>query len=73
MRTKLTEVGNGLGLVIDKPLLKELGIDRETELELRIEGKALIIEHVRQRRERVAEASRRVMGSHDRTFRKLSK
>jgi antitoxin component of MazEF toxin-antitoxin module len=73
MRKKLTAIGNSLGVVIEKPILELLDIDRDTELEMRTDGKLLIIEPVRQRRKRVAESARRVMDAHDETFRKLAK
>ncbi len=73
MRKKLTAIGNSLGVVIEKPILELLGIDRDTELEMRTDGKLLILEPVPHRRKRVAEAARRVMNAHDETFRKLGK
>ncbi len=73
MIKKLTAIGNSLGLIIEKPILELLGIDRDTELELRTDGKLLILEPVRQGRKRVAESARRVMDAHDATFRKLAK
>ncbi len=39
----LTVVGNSLGLVIDRSVLDLLGIDRETDLELTTDGRAIII------------------------------
>ncbi len=54
MRKKLTAIGNSLGVVIDKPMLELLNIDRETELDLRMEGNALILEPVRRRSKRLA-------------------
>ena len=73
MRKKLTAIGNSLGVVIEKPILELLDIDRDTELEMRTDGKLLILEPVRQRRKRVAEATRRVLDAHDATFRKLAR
>jgi antitoxin component of MazEF toxin-antitoxin module len=73
MRKKLTAIGNSLGVVIEKPILELLDIDRDTELEMRTDGKLLILEPVRQRRKRVAEAARRVLDRHDETFRKLAR
>jgi antitoxin MazE len=73
MRKRLTAIGNSLGVVIEKPILDLLDIDRDTELEMRTDGKILILEPVRKRRQRVAQAARRVMGAHDETFRKLAK
>ena len=40
----LKPIGNSLGLVIDKPILELLEIDRTTRLELKLEGNRLYIE-----------------------------
>jgi hypothetical protein len=42
----LRPVGNSLGLIIDRPILKLLGIDRQTQLRLTTDGKILYIEPV---------------------------
>ena len=47
MRKKLSAIGNSLGIVIEKPILELLDIDRETELDMRTDGERLIIEPVR--------------------------
>lgn len=73
MKKKLSAVGNSLGIVIEKPILELLGINRETELEMTTDGQRLIIEPVKQRRSRVAASARKVMDAHDETFRKLAK
>lgn len=73
MRKKLTAIGNSLGVVIEKPILELLGIGRDTELEMRTDGRLLILEPVPQRKKRVADAAKRVMDAHDATFRKLAK
>jgi antitoxin MazE len=43
MIKRLTQVGNSLGLLIDRPILQLLGIDRETLLEISTDGAALIV------------------------------
>lgn len=74
MRKKLSAIGNSLGVVIEKPILELLDIDRETELELRTDGERLIIEPIRAgKRAKVKEAVRRAMTAHDATLRKLAK
>ncbi|MBI5546669.1 MAG: AbrB/MazE/SpoVT family DNA-binding domain-containing protein [Deltaproteobacteria bacterium] len=74
MRKHLTAIGNSLGIVIEKPILELLNIDRETELELHTDGTRLIIEPAREgRRKRVAAATARVMKAHDATLRRLAK
>ncbi len=39
----LTPIGNSLGLIIDRPILNLLHIDRDTELEISTDGQTLII------------------------------
>lgn len=73
MRKKLSAIGNSLGVVIEKPILELLDIDRETELEMTTDGQRLIIEPVRRRRKRVLASARKVMDAHDATLRKLAK
>jgi antitoxin MazE len=73
MRKKLSAIGNSLGLVIEKPILELLDIDRETELEMTTDGQRLIIEPIRRRRKRVLDSAKKVMDAHDKTFRKLAK
>ncbi len=46
MRKRLTPIGNSLGLIIEKPILNLLGIDRNTELEITTDGKRLVIQPV---------------------------
>ena len=73
MKKKLSAIGNSLGIVIEKPILELLNIERETELEMSTDGQRLIIEPIRQRRQRVLASAKKVMAAHDRTFRKLAK
>ena len=73
MRKKLSAIGNSLGIVIEKPILELLDIDRETELDMRTDGARLIIEPVRAKRTKVKAAVRRTMAAHDTTLRKLAK
>jgi antitoxin component of MazEF toxin-antitoxin module len=74
MRKRLSAIGNSLGLVIEKPILELLQIDRDTDLDMTTDGERLIITPVqRQSRARVLAAAKRVMDAHDKTFRKLAK
>ena len=74
MRKKLSAIGNSLGIVIEKPILELLQIDRDTELEITTDGSRLIIAPVvDKRRKQIDEVTRRVMKAHDRTFRNLAK
>ncbi len=74
MLKKLTAVGNSLGLIIERPILELLDIDKETPLEVRTDGEALIIRPQRKNRSaRLKAAAERMMDAHDETMRKLAK
>ncbi len=47
MIKKLTPIGNSLGLIIDRPILQLLNIDRDTELEISTDGQTLTIRPAR--------------------------
>jgi antitoxin MazE len=70
----LTAIGNSFGLIIDKPILDLLCIDRKTRLEVRTDGEALIIVPLREGTgRRVRNAAKRVMDAYDVTLRKLAR
>jgi antitoxin MazE len=74
MIKKLTAIGDSRGLIIEEPILKMLGIDQDTPLEVRTDGEALIIRPVsHSRSHRVRQATERMMTHHDETLRKLAK
>jgi antitoxin MazE len=74
MIKKLTAIGNSLGLIIERPILELLDIDKETLLEVRTDGEALIIRPSRKdKKSRVRAAAARMMKAHDETLRKLAK
>jgi antitoxin component of MazEF toxin-antitoxin module len=50
MVKKLTRTGNSLAIVLDKPLLEQLGIDENTELEISTNGDVLVVTPVRDRK-----------------------
>ena len=74
MQKKLTPVGNSLGLILDRPILELLRIDRDTPLDISTDGEALIIRPLRDpRAERVRDAALRVAERHAEAFEKLAK
>lgn len=75
MRKTLTTIGNSLGLIIDRPILELLHIDKDTPLEIETDGKSLIIRPVtpEDRKSQVRDATKRMMDAHDETLRKLAK
>jgi antitoxin MazE len=71
---KLSAVGNSLGLIIERPILELLNIDKDTLLEVRTDGEALIIRPTKGgKRARIRESTERMMGIHAETLRKLAK
>jgi antitoxin MazE len=75
MRKHLSAVGNSLGIIIEKPILELLHVDKDTELELSTDGVRLILEPVRPagHRRRVAAATRGALGTHKKLLQKLAK
>jgi hypothetical protein len=59
-----------LGLIIERPILALLDIDKDTELEVRTDGEALIIRLAKlTKRARIRASAKKVMGIHDETLR----
>jgi antitoxin component of MazEF toxin-antitoxin module len=52
MRRHLVAIGNSLGIIIEKPILDLLGMDRDTELEVSTDGQRLILAPVPQEKSR---------------------
>ena len=73
MKKKLSAVGNSFGLVIEKPILELLNIDRDTELDISTDGTRLIIQPVRTASKNLRDSAEKIMKKHDGTFRKLAK
>ena len=74
MIKKLSIVGNSLGLIIERPILELLDITKDTPLEVKTDGEALIIRPVKSsKKDRIRESTRRMMSIHDETLRKLAK
>ena len=75
MKKRLSAIGNSLGLVIEKPILELLDINRDTDLEMSTDGHRLIIEPVRKRsrQARVSDSIDDVLTKHDAIMRKLAK
>jgi antitoxin component of MazEF toxin-antitoxin module len=74
MIKKLVAVGNSLGLIIDRPILELLRIDRDTPLEISTDGESLIIRPASAaHKDRVAASDDRMMDAHEDTLTKLAK
>jgi antitoxin component of MazEF toxin-antitoxin module len=71
---RLTVIGNSFGVIIDRPILELLKIERDTPLEIRTDGEALIIRPADGRKHsRVRQVTERLMARHDETLRKLAR
>jgi antitoxin MazE len=75
MRKHLVPVGNSLALIIDKPILELLHVDRETPIELRVEGDQLILVAATKakRRAKMKVIAKRIFDEHASTMAKLSR
>ena len=75
MIKQLTKIGNSMGIIIERPILELLKIDRNTPLEIRTDGEGLIIRPLREqeRAKRVSAAAERVADTHAETFEKLAR
>lgn len=75
MIKKLSAVGNSLGLIIERPILDLLDITKDTPLEVKTDGEALIIRPMKKATamDRALAAADELMDAHDATFRKLAK
>ena len=69
----LTPIGDGLGFVIDRSLLDELRIGRDTPLRITSDGKGFYVEPLpAEERSKFVEAGLRMMDVHKEAFRKLA-
>ena len=72
MKKTLSQVGNSLALIIDKPILELLKIERDTPLEITTDCESLTIRPVRDRAERFEESAESIMDRHDAMFKRLA-
>ena len=73
MKKRLSSVGNSLGLVIERPILDLLNINRDTDLEVTTDGNKLIIEPIRMSKKSLKDSAQKIMKKHDSTFKNLAK
>lgn len=74
MTKNLVAIGNSLGIIIEKPILDILHIERDTPLDVKTDGNCLIIRPLtkEERAERLTVAVDRVMKNHHETLHKLA-
>jgi len=73
MIKRISAVGNGWGLLIERPILDLLEITEDTPLEVRTDGESLIIRPVKVAQlDDALAAADELMDAHEETFRKLA-
>lgn len=74
MRKKLTRTGNSVALVLDKPLLEQLGLDETSEVEISTNGELLVVTPVRDetREEKFRRSVEKITTRYAGVFRRLS-
>ncbi len=74
MIKKLTRTGNSIALVLDKPLLEELGLDENAEVEVSTNGQVIVITPKRSsaRDRKFRKAVERVNSKYAGLFKRLS-
>jgi antitoxin MazE len=66
MRVTIRQIGNSQGVVIPKPVLQQLGMTRESSVEMKVVGDALVLRKPVERvREGWAEAARKIAEAGD--------
>jgi antitoxin component of MazEF toxin-antitoxin module len=71
---KLTRVGDGVGIELERSTLERLGITEDTPLEVTTDGEALIVRPMTRAplMDRALAAADRLMDAHAETYRKLA-
>lgn len=71
---RLSRVGNSAGLTFDQPILKQVGWEIGTEVEIKVEGEQLILRsHNFASREDVTASSKRMIARHRKSLDKLGR
>ena len=75
MKKKFTQVGNSLAILIDKPILELLHLDKDTELEVTTENGKLVIFPKKDRlqaEERIEEILKKLDKKYGKVFKNLA-
>ena len=71
---RLSRVGNSAGLTFDQPILKQVGWEIGTEVEIKVEGEQLVLKrHRHASTEDVSASARRMIGRHAKSLDKLGR
>lgn len=70
---RISPIGNSAGLTFDRPILRQVGWEMGTEVELRVEGETIILTKHRNATEiEVATSAKRMIARHRKSLEKLS-
>ncbi len=71
---RLSRVGNSAGLTFDQPILKQVGWDIGTEVEIRVDGEQLVLtRHRHASPEDVSGSAQRMISRHAKSLDKLGR
>jgi antitoxin component of MazEF toxin-antitoxin module len=71
---RLSRVGNSAGLTFDRPILRQMGWEVGTEVEIKVEGEQIILRPCRLAQpSEVAESAARMTARHRRSLEKLGR
>lgn len=71
---RLSPVGNSAGLTFDKPILKQVGWELGTEIELRVEGDTILLKrYLYADAEDVQSSAQRMIARHGKSLDKLGR
>jgi antitoxin component of MazEF toxin-antitoxin module len=74
MKKKLTRTGNSVALVLDKPVLEQLGLDENSEVEVSTNGDVLVMTPLRSaaRERKFRRSSDKINAKYAGLFRRLA-
>lgn len=71
---RVSRVGNSAGMTFDQPVLKQVGWELGTEIEVRVEGETIILtRHRYAAPEEVAASAKRMIARHGKSLDKLGR
>lgn len=71
---QITRIGNSAGLILDRPILRQMGWDTSTELEIQTDGDRVILtRHRHATDDEVRDSARRMVETHRASLERLGR
>ena len=71
---RMSRVGNSAGMTFDQPVLKQVGWEIGTEVEIRVEGETIVLSRYRYAKpEDVSASAKRMIARHSKSLDKLGR